>query len=130
MLDSLVFAVSKSPDRKTGLAPEKTIEQLAGRSARGLTEHAQLISNQLSWGIPIRRVLEVFSAKVKSWMTRAIAFLLLEVVEVGEGSPVMFTRLAEFTEKTNECNKERRSQVRPYIIVPYVGAVLIVVTTP
>ena len=37
----------------------------------------------------------------------------------------MFTSLADFTERTNEINKERRGQVRPYVIVPYIGAVLL-----
>ena len=62
-------------------------------------------------------------------MTQAMAFLLLEVVEVGGGSPEMFETLAEFTEKNRILDKERKSQVRPYIIVPYIGAVLIVITT-
>ena len=85
--------------RKTGLAPEKTIEQLAGRNYGGLTPYVQQISTQLSWGTPIRTVLLNFSSSVKSWVTKAMAFLLLEVVDVGGGSPRMFTNLADFTEK-------------------------------
>ena len=41
----------------------------------------------------------------------------------------MFVGLAEFTEKTNQLDKERRGQVRAYIIIPYIGAILIVITT-
>src|SRR5579884_1915632 len=36
--------------RKTGLAPEKTIEQLADRKYGALTKHVKKISVQLSWG--------------------------------------------------------------------------------
>jgi archaeal flagellar protein FlaJ len=115
--------------RKTGLAPEKTIEQLANRNYGGLSPHIKLISTQLSWGTPIRTVLENFSEKVKSWLTRAMTFLLLEVVDVGGGSPKMFISLADFMEKNAQLEKERRSMVRPYIIIPYIGAVMIVVTT-
>jgi archaeal flagellar protein FlaJ len=115
--------------RKTGLAPEKTIEQLANRNYGGLSSHIKLISTQLSWGTPIRTVLQNFSAKVKSWLTRAMTFLLLEVVDVGGGSPKMFITLADFMEKNAQLEKERRSMVRPYIIIPYIGAVMIVVTT-
>ena len=46
-----------------------------------------------------------------------------------EAHQKMFIGLAEFTEKTAQLNRERRSQVRPYVIIPYVGAILIVVTT-
>ena len=112
-----------------GLAPERTIQQLAGRNYGGLTSYVNKISNQLGWGIPIRRVLENFLNSVKSWVTPAMAFLLLEVVEFGGGSPEMFETLAEFTEKNSVLDKERKSQVRPFIIVPYIGAVLIVMTT-
>jgi archaeal flagellar protein FlaJ len=115
--------------RKTGLAPEKTIEQLAGRNYAGLTPYVQQISTQLSWGTPIRTVLDNFSAQVKSWVTRAMAFLLLEVVDVGGGSPRMFTNLADFTEKNAQLDKERRAMIRPYLMIPYVGAIMVVATT-
>jgi flagellar protein FlaJ len=115
--------------RKTGLAPEKTIEQLAGRHYGGLTENIQKIASQLSWGTSIKVVLSNFGANVKSWLTRAIAFLLLEVVDVGGGSTKMFTDLADFTEKNALLKQERRSMVRPYIMIPYVGAIMVVATT-
>ena len=115
--------------RKTGLAPEKTIEQLADRNYAGLSEHVQRFSSQLSWGTPIRTVLQNFGAVVKSWLTRAMAFLLLEVVDVGGGSPKMFTDLADFTEKNAMLQSERRSMVRPFMMIPYVGAIMVVVTT-
>ena len=115
--------------RKTGLAPEKTIEQLAGRNYAGLTENIEKIASQLSWGTSIKVVLSNFAASVKSWLTRAIAFLLLEVVDVGGGSTKMFTDLADFTEKNALLKQERKSMVRPYIMIPYVGAIMVVATT-
>ena len=115
--------------RKTGLAPEKTIEQLAGRNYGGLSEHVKAIATQLSWGTPIRSVLVNFSKSVKSWLTRAMAFLLLEVVDVGGGSASMFISLADFTEKNDQLEKARKSDIRPYMIIPYIGAILVVVTT-
>ena len=115
--------------RKTGLAPEKTIEQLAGRQYSGLTPHIQRISSQLSWGTSMRTVLENFGSVVRSWLTRAMAFLLLEVVDVGGGSTKMFTDLADFTEKNALLQQERRSMVRPYLMIPYIGAIMVVATT-
>lgn len=115
--------------RKTGMAPEKTIEQLAGRNYGGLSVHVKAIATQLSWGTPIRNVLLNFSKSVKSWLTRAMAFLLLEVVDVGGGSASMFISLADFTEKNDQLEKARKSDIRPYMIIPYIGAILVVVTT-
>jgi archaeal flagellar protein FlaJ len=115
--------------RKTGLAPEKTIEQLANRNYGGLTRHVKKIAAQVSWGTPLKTVLQTFIKEVQSWISRAVAFLLLEVVDVGGGSAKMFISLADFTEKNAQLDNERKSQIRPYIIIPYIGAILIVATT-
>ncbi len=115
--------------RKTGLAPEKTIEQLADRNYGGLSEHVKKIAAQLSWGTPIKTVLQNFTKQVRSWVGQAVAFLLLEVVDVGGGSAKMFISLADFAEKNAQLEKEKKSQIRPYIIIPYIGAILVVATT-
>jgi archaeal flagellar protein FlaJ len=123
------FLRDLSEVRKTGLAPEKAIEQLANRSYGGLTIHVKKIAAQVSWGTPLKTVLQTFINEVKSWVSRAVAFLLLEVVDVGGGSAKMFISLADFTEKNDQLDKERKSQIRPYIIIPYIGAILVVATT-
>jgi flagellar protein FlaJ len=123
------FLRDLSEVRKTGLAPEKTIEQLANRNYGALTVHVKKIAAQVSWGTPLKTVLQTFIKEVKSWVSRAVAFLLLEVVDVGGGSAKMFISLADFTEKNGQLEKERKSLIRPYIIIPYIGAILIVATT-
>lgn len=114
--------------RKTGLAPERCIEQLANRQYGVLTKYVAEMSAQLSWGVPLRKVMTSFSAKVKSWLARAVAFLLLEVVDVGGGTVKMFANLADFTQRMGEIEKEKRAALRAFIFIPYIGAVLIVVT--
>jgi flagellar protein FlaJ len=123
------FLRDLSEVRKTGLSPEKTIEQLANRNYGALTVHVKKIAAQVSWGTPLKTVLQTFIKEVKSWVSRAVAFLLLEVVDVGGGSAKMFISLADFTERNAQLDKERKSQIRPYIIIPYIGAILIVATT-
>lgn len=115
--------------RKTGLAPEKCIEQLANRSYGGLTKYVKTMSAQLSWGVPLRKVMINFSKTVRSWLVRAVAFLLLEVVDVGGGTVKMFGSLADFSQKMNEIEKEKKATLRPYIFIPYFGAVMVVATT-
>ncbi|MEM3069151.1 MAG: type II secretion system F family protein [Nitrososphaerales archaeon] len=115
--------------RKTGLAPEKCIEQLANRRYGGLTKYVETMSAQLSWGVPLRKVMIDFSRSVRSWLVRAVAFLLLEVVDVGGGTVKMFGSLADFSQKMSEIEKEKRVTLRPYIFIPYFGAVMVVATT-
>jgi flagellar protein FlaJ len=59
----------------------------------------------------------------------SIGLILLEVVEVGGGTTGLFTSLAEFTQRSRDLEKERKSLFRPYIFMPYIGAILMVAST-
>ncbi len=115
--------------RKTGLAPEKCIEQLTNRRYGRLTNYVKTMSAQLSWGVPLRKVMINFSRSVRSWLVRVVAFLLLEVVDVGGGTVKMFGSLADFNQRMSEIEREKRAALRPYIFIPYFGAVMVVITT-
>lgn len=127
MLPSFILDLAEV--RKTGLAPEKCIEQLATRNYGVLSKYVQRMATQVSWGVPLTKVLEDFGKDLKSWYVKSIGFILLEVVEVGGGTVGLFGSLAEFSQKTKELDKERRSMFRPYIFLPYIGAILTVATT-
>ncbi len=115
--------------RKTGLAPEKGIQQLASRNYGLLSKSIKRMSNQLSWGVPLSKVMGDLGKDVKSWFVRSIGFLMLEVIEIGGGTAGMFNSLAEFAQRSKELEKERKSMFRPYIFIPYFGAILTIVST-
>ena len=52
-----------------------------------------------------------------------------KVVEIGGGTTTLFNSLADFTQRTRELEKERRTLFRPYIFLPYIGAVLTIAST-
>jgi len=115
--------------RKTGLAPEKGIEQLSHRNYGLLSKSVQRMANQVSWGVPLTKVMADFGKEVKSWFVRSIGFIMLEVVEIGGGTASMFTSLADFTQRSKELEKERKVMFRSYIFIPYFGAILTIVST-
>ena len=127
MLPSFVLDLAEV--RKTGMAPEKCIEQLATRNYGTLTKYIQRMASQVSWGVPLTKVLQDFGKDLNSWFVVSIGLILLEVVEVGGGTVGLFGSLAEFTQKTKELEKERRSLFRPYVFMPYIGAILTVAST-
>jgi flagellar protein FlaJ len=127
MLPSFVLDLAEV--RKTGLAPEKCIEQLATRNYGFLTKYVRRMATQISWGVSLNKVLSDFGKDLRSWYVKSIGFVLLEVVEVGGGTVGLFGSLAEFAQKTKELEKERKSMFRPYIFLPYIGAILTVATT-
>jgi flagellar protein FlaJ len=127
MLPSFIRDIAEV--RKTGLAPEKCIEQLSSRNYGGLTKIVQSMASQVSWGVPLRQVVMSIINRTRSWVTQATMFLLSEVVDVGGGTPEMLGNLADFVERTSQIEKEKKSQLKPYIFIPYFGAIMIVVVT-
>jgi len=62
-------------------------------------------------------------------MTQIVMFLLVETVDVGGGTIAMIESLARFNNLTHEVEKEKKMAVRPYIMMPYFAAILLVATT-
>ncbi len=115
--------------RKTGLSPEKCIESLSHREYGVFSKELRKISSEISWGIPLKKVMMDFVDRTRSWMTQIVMFLLVETVDVGGGTIEMVESLARFNNLTQEVEKEKKSATRPYIMMPYFAALLLVVTT-
>ena len=115
--------------RKTGLSPEKCIESLRDRDYGIFSKELRKISSEISWGVSIRKVIMDFLKRTRSWMTQIVMFLLVETIDVGGGTIAMIESLARFNNLTKEVEKEKKMAVRPYILMPYFAAILLVATT-
>jgi flagellar protein FlaJ len=115
--------------RKTGLSPEACISNLSNRDYGAFSKELQKMSSDIGWGIPMRNVIMDFVKKTRSWMSQIVMFLLLEAIDVGGGTISMIESLARFNNMTQEVEKEKKMSVRPYILIPYFAAVLLVATT-
>lgn len=115
--------------RKTGLSPERCIESLSKRDYGAFSPPLRKISSQISWGVPVRTVFMDFVKRTKSWLSQIVMFLLVETIDVGGGTIAMIEALARFNNMTQEIEKEKKMSVRPYIMIPYFAAVMLVATT-
>lgn len=115
--------------RKTGLSPEKCIESLSHREYGIFSKELRKISSEISWGIPLKKVIMDFIGRTRSWMAQIVMFLLVETVDVGGGTIAMIESLSRFNSLTQEVEKEKKSETRPYIMMPYFAALLLVATT-
>jgi archaeal flagellar protein FlaJ len=115
--------------RKIGLSPEGSIEQLGSKNYGRLSKSIKTMGSQISWGLPITKVISTFAASVDSWITKTIGTLMVEVVDVGGGTVGSFSQMADFTRKVNELESEKRSALRPYIFVIYMAGIMLVLTT-
>ena len=115
--------------RKTGMAPERCIENLSKREYGEFSKDLKTISSQLSWGIPLRQVFMNFIKRTKSWLSQLVIFLLVEGIDVGGGTIAMIESLTRFNNMTQEVEREKKSQSRPFLLIPYFAAIMLVSTT-
>ena len=115
--------------RKIGLSPEGSIEQLFSKNYGRLSKSVRTMGAQISWGLPITKVIRTFARSVDSWITMAIGTLMVEVVDIGGGTVSSFSQMAEFTQRINELEAEKRSLLRPYVAVVYMSGIMLVLTT-
>jgi len=115
--------------RKTGMAPEKCIENLSKRNYGEFSKDLERISSQLSWGIPLRTVFMDFIRRTKSWLSQLVIFLLVEGIDVGGGTIGMIESLTRFNNMTQEVEKEKKMNSRPFIMIPYFAAIMLMATT-
>jgi len=115
--------------RKTGMSPERCIESLSKRNYGEFTKDLERISSQLSWGIPLRQVFTDFLRRTKSWLSQLVIFLLVEGIDVGGGTIAMIESLTRFNNMTQEVEKEKKMNSRPFILIPYFAAIMLVSTT-
>ncbi|MFP3984953.1 MAG: type II secretion system F family protein [Candidatus Bathyarchaeia archaeon] len=124
-----LFLQDLTETRKTGLAPEKCIETLSDRDYGSFSKPLKKITAELSWGVSLRKVFMDFVRQTKSWTTQIIMFLLVEAIDVGGGTVAMIESLAKFGTTTQEVEREKKMAVKPYIILPYFAALMLVATT-
>lgn len=123
------FIADVTEGRKTGLSPEQSIERLSTRNYGVLSKHVKKMAAQLSWGLSLTKVITSFTSAVGSWVARATGVLLIEVVDVGGGTIRSFTDMAAFARTINDLETQRRSALRPFVVVTYIAAIMVVMTT-
>lgn len=115
--------------RRTGLSPEKSIVHAAGRRGYGpFTEDLERMTNQIEWGVSLRKIFSDLKALVKSWPVVVDFYILVETIEIGGGDANTLGVLAEYSEKTQTVEKSQRDMLKPYIILPFVWTVLMAFT--
>lgn len=93
-----------------------------------LSREVKTMLAQISWGFSMDRILTRFSDAAKSWFSKIIAFILLEIMNIGGGKIETLSNLADFVERINQLEKEKNSSLRLYGIIPYFGAIISTLT--
>ena len=116
--------------RKIGLSPEKSIIHATKRRDYGrFSKFLDLIRSQIEWGVPLRKIFENIKLKLKSWTALINLMIMIETIEIGGGPSHAFEILTEYCEKEREVEINKRSLLKPYIILSFVWSILIALTT-
>ncbi|MEM2465961.1 MAG: type II secretion system F family protein [Candidatus Bathyarchaeia archaeon] len=116
--------------RKTGLSPEKSIVHATKRPGYGkFSEVLKLIRSQIDWGVPLRKIFASIKRKLQTWPVLVNFLILVETIKMGGGSSVALEILTEYSEKQRDVEINKKSLLRPYVILAFIWSVLIALTT-
>ncbi|MCS7104296.1 MAG: type II secretion system F family protein [Thermofilaceae archaeon] len=113
--------------RKTGMSPEKCIINLRNRDYGRFTPYLKEIAKQVGWGVPLGKIFDRFAIGMKNWFALISTYLLVESIEVGGGMPETLEALASFAETLEHIEREKKASLRPLMLMPYVGSLIITV---
>jgi len=116
--------------RKIGLSPEKSMIHASKRTGYGrFSELLGLVRSQIEWGVSLKKIFSNIRKKIQSWPVLIHFFILVETIEIGGGSADALEILAEYSEKNRDTEANKRSMLKPYVILSFVWSVLIALTT-
>ncbi|OLC25442.1 MAG: hypothetical protein AUH37_02410 [Candidatus Nitrososphaera sp. 13_1_40CM_48_12] len=116
--------------RKAGLSPEKCIIYASERIRDPtFSKVVKAFSNQLEWGVPLRKIYENLSQTVKSFSALIHFRILIEAIESGGGYTASLEILAQSSESSYNTEMEKKSMLRPYFFIAFMVTVLSAFTT-
>jgi flagellar protein FlaJ len=127
--DIALFLRDLTEARKTGASPEKCLENLAGRNYGAFTHHLTVAGRQIRWGLPFKVIYDTFRSKMKSWMGLINIYIMVDAIEVGGGTPETLETVTGYSEKLSSLEKEKKATLRPLVIMPYIGAGILLFST-
>lgn len=117
--------------RKIGLSPEKSIIHATKRSGGygKFSETLNLIRSQMEWGVSLRKIFTYIKQKLQTWPVLVNFLILVETIKIGGGSAGALEILTEYCEKQKDVEINKRSLLKPYVILAFIWSVLIALTT-
>jgi len=124
------FLRDVTESRKIGLSPEKSIINASKRPGYGKFSNVlKLIRSQMEWGISIRKISANVKQKIQTWPVLVNFLILTETIKIGGGSGTALEILTEYSEKQRDIDVNKKSLLKPYVILAFIWSVLIALTT-
>jgi flagellar protein FlaJ len=104
----------------SGLSLPKAIKVVSKHDYGSLNKVIKPLANQISWNVPISKVLDRFAEKMKKSKKISTAFKILKESYISGGNTVaVLTSLSESLEMLQQMEKERKSILNQYTLMIY-----------
>jgi len=122
------FLRNLSESQKSGITLSKAIVNSTRIEYGPLSKEIEKMAIQISWGVPLPRVLEKFSNRVEKsdFMRRSIAIILESYRSGGDVAEVMES-VAESARMIKDLESERRSKFNQQLLVMYAIFIIFIV---
>jgi len=116
--------------RKIGLSPEKSIIHATKRMGYGkFSDTLNLIRSQMEWGVSLKKIFINIKQKIQTWPVLVNFLILVETIKIGGGSATALEILTDYSEKQKDVEVNKKSLLRPYVILAFIWSILIALTT-
>ncbi len=106
---------------ETGMTLTRALEEVSKRRYGPLTAELRRMVAHMSWGKSLEDVLQSFSQRVSTSLTRRSVPLVIEAGRAGGHVEKVFQPMSRFVQSTLTAEKERQAQTRPYVAIVYVA---------
>ncbi|MEM5815230.1 MAG: type II secretion system F family protein [Candidatus Aenigmatarchaeota archaeon] len=123
-----IFLKDLTEALSTGINLPKAILHVSKNDYGLLNKEIKWIANQLTWNIPINKVLERFANRMKRSKRISIAIRILRESYMSGGDTIaVLTSLSESFETLEQIEKERKSILNQYVLIVYAISLIFLV---
>ncbi|MCW3981138.1 MAG: type II secretion system F family protein [Candidatus Bathyarchaeota archaeon] len=124
------FLKDITESRKIGLSPVKSLVHATKRTGYGsFSKTLKSVRSQIEWGVPLRKIFSNVNRHIRSWPVLVYFLILIETIEFGGGSANALEILSDYSERNKQIEADKRSTLKPYVLLAFVWSVLIALTT-
>lgn len=113
------FLRDVAESNRSGMPLEKSIESASAGNYGPLTEEMQIVSSQISWGIPFEEALLKFSKRVKSKLVQQTLLIVVESYRSGGDIAEILDTVSADIRTLKDIESKRRSDLQVYVISTY-----------
>jgi flagellar protein FlaJ len=86
-----------------------------------LTKELQMMSSQLSWGVPIKDALDNFANRVNTNELKRLSLTVNKALEIGGNTSAVFNSAAKEIDQMKRVEKQRKTEMSMYSIVIFIS---------